>query len=38
MKEREPFYSQAQIQIDTENISIEKLKEEVEKFSEEKLL
>ncbi len=25
MKEREPFYSQAQIQVDTENISIEKL-------------
>ena len=33
MKEREPFYSLAQIQIDTENISIENLKVELEKYS-----
>lgn len=32
MKEREAFYSKAQIKIDTENISIEKLKDELEKL------
>ena len=33
IKQREQFYSLAQIQIDTENISIENLKVEIEKYS-----